>query len=145
GFMAAPILEGQAVTRRALNSLRRIGDEDGSVIEEQEQFTELASSEAMLQLLRSLMATQGRGMLEQLPDGIHSGLARPGQRGLFFYFTVPSPLGEGRQHFWRFYDIASNRMLDNRFLISNLIACAPDTPRVTDSIDVFAIQDRVIN
>jgi hypothetical protein len=91
------------------------------------------------------METQGRGMLEQLPDGIHSGLARPGQRGVFFYFTARSPRGEGRQHFWRYYDLISDRILDNRFLIANLIACAPDTPGVIDSVDVFAIQDKVIN
>jgi hypothetical protein len=145
GFMDAPIFEGQTVTPHDFNTLRRIRDEDGSVIEEQEQCTELASNEAMLQLLRSLMETQGRGMREQLPDGIHSGLARPGQRGLFFYLTAPSPRGEGRQHFWRYYDLATDRILDNRFLIANLIACAPDTPRVVDSVDVFAIQDKVIN
>jgi len=145
GFMDAPIFEGQTVTPHDFNTLRRIRDEDGSVIEEQEQFTELASNEAMLQLLRSLMETQGRGMLEQLPDGIHSGLARPGQRGLFFYLAAPSPRGDGRQHFWRYYDLVSDRILDNRFLIANLIACAPDTPRVVDSVDVFAIQDKVID
>ena len=137
GFMDAPIFEGQTVTPHDFNTLRRIRDEDGSVIEEQEQFTELASNEAMLQLLRSLMETQGRGMLEQLPDGIHSGLASTGQRGLFFYFTAPSPRGDGRQHFWRYYDLASDRILDNRFLIANLIACSPDTPPAIDSVDVL--------
>ena len=34
--------------------------------------------------------------------------------------------------------------IDNRFLIANLIAYAPDTPRVVGDCDVFAIQDRVI-
>ena len=38
-----------------------------------------------------------------------------------------------------------DRVLDNRFLIANLIACAPDTPRVVGACDVFAIQDKVIN
>ena len=36
-------------------------------------------------------------------------------------------------------------MLDNRFLIANLISCSPDTPRVVGDCDVFAIQDRVID
>ena len=145
GFMDAPIFEGQTVTPHDFNTLRRIRDEDGSVIEEQEQFTELASNEAMLQLLRSLMEAHGRGMLEELPDGIHSGLAHPGQRGMFFYFTAPAARGEGRQHYWRYYDFVSDRIIDNRFVIANLIACAPDTPRVVDSLDVFAIQEKVIN
>jgi hypothetical protein len=145
GFMDAPIFEGQTVTPHDFNTLRRIRDEDGSVIEEQEQFTELASNEAMLQLLRSLMEAHGRRILEELPDGIHSGLAWPGQRGLFFYFAAPAARGEGRRHYWRYYDFVSDRIVDNRFVIANLIACAPDTPRVVDSLDVFAIQEKVIN
>ena len=36
-------------------------------------------------------------------------------------------------------------MLDNRFLIANLISCSPDTPRVVGDCYVFAIQDRVID
>ena len=63
---------------------------------------------------------------------------------MFFYFTAPGQRGEGRRHFWRYYDINRDRVLDNRFLIANLIACSPDTPRVVGDCDVFAIQDRVI-
>ena len=84
-------------------------------------------------------------MLEELPDGIHSGLARDGEKGLFFYFTAPGARDEGRRHFWRYYDINRDRVFDNRFMIANLIACSPDTPRVVGDCDVFAIQDRVID
>ena len=144
GFLDASVL-GETVHPRNFNTLRRIMDEDGTVIEEQEQFTELASNEFLLQQLRSLLDTGAREMLEELPDGIHSGLARDGEKGMFFYYTAPGPRGEGRQHFWRYYDIGRGRVLDNRFLIANLIACSPDTPRVVGDCDVFAIQDRVID
>ena len=120
-------------------------DEDGTVIEEQEQFTELASNEFLLQQLRGLLDTGAREMLEELPDGIHSGLARDGEKGMFFYFTALGPRGQGRRHFWRYYDISRDRVFDNRFLIANLIACSPDTPRVVGNCDAFAIQDRVID
>ena len=83
-------------------------------------------------------------MLDGLPDGIHSGLHKSGNRGMFFYFTAPDPQG-GRQHFWRYYDAETDRIVDNRFVIANLIACSPDTPRVLGEFDVFAIQERVIN
>jgi hypothetical protein len=144
GFMDAPIFEGQTVNPQNFNTLRRIRDEDGSVIEEQEQFTELASNETLLQLLRSLMEAGGRELLEQLPDGIHSGLARINYRGVFFYFTAPAPRGEGRQHFWRYYDLQSGKILDNRFVIANLISCSPDTPRVIGTADIFEIQEKVM-
>ena len=144
GFLDASVL-GETVHPRNFNTLRRIMDEDGSVIGEQEQFTELASNEFLLQQLRSLLDTGARKMLEELPDGIHSGLARDGEKGMFFYFTAPGPRGQGDgRHFWRYYDMHKERVLDNRFLIANLIACSPDTPRVVGDCDVFAIQDRVI-
>ncbi len=143
GFLDASVL-GETVHPRNFNTLRRIMDEDGTVIEEQEQFTELASNEFLLQQLRSLLDTGAREMLEELPDGIHSGLARSGEKGMFFYFTAPGQQDEGRRHFWRYYDIKRGRVLDNRFLIANLIACSPDTPRVVGDCDVFDTQDRVI-
>ena len=143
GFLDASVL-GESVHPRNFNTLRRIMDEDGGVVEEQEQFAELASSEFLLQHLLSLLNAGARKMLEELPDGIHSGLARNGERGVFFYFTALGSGAEGRRHFWRYYDIARDRVLDNRFLIANLIACSSDTPRVVGDCDVFAIQDKVI-
>ena len=144
GFLDVSVL-GEVVHPRNFNTLRRILDEDGSVIEEQEQFAELASNEFLLHQLQNLLDTGAREMLDELPDGIHSGLARAGERGMFFYFTAPGRRGEGRSHFWRYYDMNRDRVLDNRFLIANLIACAPDTPRVVGDSDVFAIQNRVID
>jgi superfamily II DNA or RNA helicase len=141
GFLDASVL-GETVHPRNFNTMRRIRDEDGTVVEEQEQFVELASSEFMLQQLKSLLASGAQERLDALPDGIHSGLPKSGNRGLFFYFTAPEAQGN-TQHFWRYYDLQTDRILDNRFLIVNLIACAPDTPRVIGEADVFAIQAKV--
>ncbi|MDP2950135.1 MAG: helicase-related protein [Chloroflexota bacterium] len=143
GFLDVSVL-GEIVHPRNFNTLRRIMEQDGRVIEEQEQFTELASNEFLLQQLRNLLETGAQKMLEELPDGIHSGLARTGERGLFFYFTAPGSRDGRRRHFWRYYDIQRGRVIDNRFLVANLIACAPDTPRVVGDADVFAIQEKVI-
>ena len=76
GFLDASIL-GEAVHPRNFNTLRRIRDEDNKVVAEQEQFVELASSEYLLQQLKSLLATGAQERLDALPDGIHSGLNRP--------------------------------------------------------------------
>ncbi len=145
GFLDSSIL-GETVNPRNFNTLRRIRDEDGAVIEEEEQFTELVSNEFLLQSLRGVLNTQGREMLEDLPDGIHSGLVRPGNRGVFFYFQG-RPQGGDKLHFWKYYDIKTNEIIDNRFVIANLIACEKDTPRVVDPDtfnQVFDIQEKVI-
>jgi superfamily II DNA or RNA helicase len=145
GFLDASIL-GEAVHPRNFNTLRRIREEDNTVIEEQESFAELASSEALLrELQQGLADEQARRWLEDLPDGIHSGLHRPNERGVFFYFTAPARGRQGRQHFWRYYDVQTGRILDNRLVIANLIQCQPDTPRVIGEADIFEIQELVID
>ena len=141
GFLDASVL-GETVHPRNFNTLRRIRDEDGSVIEEQEKFIELSSSEYLLQELKGLLASGAKEKLDSLPDGIHSGLHRSNYRGLFFYFTASDPQGSA-QHFWRYYDLQTDEILDNRYLIASLITCAPDTPRFIGDADVFAIQAKV--
>ena len=146
GFLDASVL-GEVVTPRDFNTLRRIAAEDDTVIEEQESFLELASSEALQAELQRVLATEARQWLTRLDDGIHSGLQRQRASGIFFYFTAPHPDG-GRLHFWRFYDAARSEILDNRYQIMQLIACGPETPRYAPpyaELDVFALQEKVID
>ncbi len=49
--------------------------------------------------------------------------------------------------FWKYYDLKGNQILDNRHVLANLIACAPDTPRAVDQQVVklvFDLQENVI-
>jgi superfamily II DNA or RNA helicase len=145
GFLDASVL-GETVHPRNFNTLRRISEEDGSVIEEEEQFTELASSEFLMQQLKTLMDAGGKELLDSLPDGIHSGLAKAGAKGVFFYFQAPAKEG-GKLHFWKYFDLRDQAIIDNRYIIANLIACQKDTPRIVDPEifrTVFDLQERVI-
>jgi superfamily II DNA or RNA helicase len=169
GLLDASVL-GEVVHPRNFNTLRRIEAEDGKVVEEQEQFVELVSSEYMLQVLKGLLDDQQRTMLEDLPDGIHSGLAKSGAKGVFFYFLAEDKKAKrrrnktttdhepqtgngstGRRHYWRYIDLAEDpkgsKIEDNRYLITNLIQCQPDTPRVVPAggeVNIFALQEKVI-
>ena len=78
GFLDVSVL-GETVHPRNFNTLRRILDEDGSVIEEQEQFAELASNEFLLHQLQNLLDTGAREMLDELPDGIQKWLRKSEQ------------------------------------------------------------------
>ena len=145
GFLDASVL-GETAHPQNFNTLRRIEGEDGTVLEEEEQFIELASSEYLSQLLRNFMDSGGKEMLDSLPDGIHSGLLRSGAKGVFFYFQA-DPRGGEKQHFWKYYDLKDDTITDNRFIIANLISCEEDTPRVVESDmfkSVFGLQERVI-
>jgi hypothetical protein len=145
GLLDASVL-GEVVHPRNFNTLQRIADADESVFDELEAQTDLVSSDFLLATLRDVLA-EGEINPADLPDGIHSGRERAGCRGLFFYFTAPVG-GDGpdqRRHFWRYYDLSSRRILDNRFEIANLIRCGPNEPRVLGQAEVFDIQDRVID
>jgi hypothetical protein len=145
GFLDASIL-GETVHPRNFNTLKRIRDEDGSIIEEEEQFTELATGEFLMQRLRNLLDGGGKEMLQSLPDGIHSGLRAAGAKGVFFYFQAQPKNGE-KLHFWEYVDLKNDGVIDNRHFIANLIACNRETPRVVDpemSARVFELQERAI-
>ncbi|HLJ33525.1 MAG TPA: helicase-related protein, partial [Ktedonobacteraceae bacterium] len=155
GFLDASIL-GEVVHPQNFNTLRRIEEEDGTVVEEQEQFVELVSSEFLLQQLKNLLDNGMRQQLEELPDGIHSGLIRPGARGIFFYFTAGEKKRgkktDNKQHFWRYIDLSTDwrggSIENNRYVITNLIQCQPDTPRFAPSagdVDIFSLQEQVIS
>jgi hypothetical protein len=144
GMLDASVL-GEEVHPQTFNTLKRIREEDSSVIAEEEQFTELASSEVLLQQLRAFLDGGGRDAIELIPDGIHSGLQRAGSDGVFFFFR--SKNGTKQQNFWKYYDLKTNSILDNRHVLANLIACGPDTPRIVDQEiykSIFSIQENVI-
>ncbi len=145
GFLDASIL-GETVHPRIFNTLKRIRDEDGSVIDEEEQFTELATGEFLMQQLRNLLDSGGKEMLDSLPDGIYSGLEKSGAKGAFFYFQARPKNGD-KLHFWEYADLKSDGVIDNRHFIANLIACNRETLRVVDPdmfARVFDLQERAI-
>jgi superfamily II DNA or RNA helicase len=144
GFHDASVL-GELVHPQNFNTLLRIKEEDGSVIREEELATELVSNETLAHQLRKMIEAGAREMIETLPDGIHSGQVKANASGVFFYFKAGE--GERAQHFWRYYDLQHRSVVDNRYLIANLIQCESSTARVVahDALSgVFAIQEAVI-
>lgn len=150
GFLDASVL-GEVVTPRDFNTLKRIAAEDDTIIEEQESLVELASSESLLSELQKALASQARDWITDLDDGIHSGIYRDRAKGVFFYFTAETKgkdgQAAGRQHFWRYYDLNTRKITDNRFEIMQLIAATSETPRFPppyNEVDIFAVQDAII-
>jgi superfamily II DNA or RNA helicase len=143
GLLDASVL-GEVVHPRTFNTLRRLHDEDGTVLDEEEARAELAGPEMLLKHLKEMLNQETSQTLEDLPNGIHSGLRREKANGMFFYFQAPRADGQGRRHFWRYIDAGTHEVLENRFEIARLIACAPDEPRCIGPQDVFVLQEKVI-
>ena len=74
GLLDASVL-GEVVHPRTFNTLRRIREEDGAVLDEEEARAELAGPEMLLKQLKDLLNRDGANTLTTLPNGIHSGLA----------------------------------------------------------------------
>lgn len=143
GLLDASVL-GEVVHPRTFNTLRRIRDQDGSVLDEEEARAELAGPEMLLKQLKELMNREGSQSIAELPHGIHSGLRRDKCYGIFFYFQTPRATGEGRRHFWRYIDARTGEIQENRYEIARRIACHSDEPRYIGDQDVFALQENVI-
>jgi superfamily II DNA or RNA helicase len=144
GLLDASVL-GEVVHPRTFNTLRRIRDEDGTVLDEEEARAELAGPEMLLKHLKEMLNQESAETLEELPNGIHSGLRREKCNGMFFYFQAPRADGQGRRHLWRYIDAGTREIAENRFEIARLIACPPEEPRYIGEQDVFLLQDRVID
>ncbi len=142
GLLDASVL-GEVVHPRTFNTIRRIRDEDGTVLDEEEARAELAGPEMLLKQLKDLLNRDGTNTLTTLPNGIHSGLRREKCYGMFFYFQAPRS-GEGKRHFWRYIDAKTHEIKENRYEIAQLISCLPDEPRFIGDQDVFFLQDKVI-
>ncbi len=136
GMHDASIL-GEVPHPRDFNTLRRIRDGDTTVVDEEERYAELASSDELLAVLKQYLAAGGGPALEALPDGIHSGLSAGRKRGVFFFFRVPRA-GEPPLRVWQFVEVpnaktdAVGRVEDNRFVIAQAIQASVETPRVVD-------------
>jgi len=148
GFLDTQILSDDDVANpRNFNTLKRIAEEDLTVLQEEEERSELPSSESLEEELRLYLAANGREGLETLPDGIHSGLVKKGARGVFFAFKVDEEIA-GPRHFWRYLDLVDDdRIVEDRQWIAERIACEPQTPRIVDSLlkeRVFALQETAI-
>ncbi|WP_146571433.1 C-terminal helicase domain-containing protein [Botrimarina hoheduenensis] len=143
GLLDASVL-GEVVHPRTFNTLRRVREEDGAVLDEEEARAELAGPELLLKQLKESLSRDGGETPESLPNGIHSGLRRQNCNGLFFYFQAPRSDGEGVRHFWRYVDASTGAIRENRYEIAQLIACRPDEPRYIGPQEVFKLQQQVI-
>ena len=143
GLLDSSVL-GEVVHPRTFNTLRRIREEDGTVLDEEEARAELAGPEVLLKQLKDVLNKGGASPLDDLPNGIHSGLRREKFNGMFFYFQSPRADGLGRRHFWRYIDARTHEVGENRYEIAQAIACQSDEPRYIGDQDVFVLQERVI-
>ena len=98
GLLDASVL-GEVVHPRTFNTLRRIRDEDGAVLDEEEARAELAGPEMLLKQLKDLLNRDGATTLTTCQTAFTQGLRREKCYGMFFYFQAPRSTGRGQTAF----------------------------------------------
>jgi len=128
---------GETVDPKDFNTIKRIRDEDASVLDELEEASELTVGEFVKQELLDFLKRVGEERLKRIPTGVGSGMGHEGRRGLFVY------LKGGDRHFWAYYDLVTGKITDRKLDIIRLIRCQEGTPRKEPDFDVYDVIDKV--
>lgn len=115
---------GEVVSTRSLEQLRRLRQEDRTVLDDLERETELVSTDEMKFPLMAYLQQVGMEKINSIPRGIGSGIAKSRRpSGVFFAFQAQD------RHFWRLYTNEGEVITDKRRLFHYLLVYQ-DEPRV---------------
>ncbi|MEL7591851.1 MAG: helicase-related protein, partial [Anaerolineaceae bacterium] len=130
---------GEVVSSRSLDQLRRLHQEDQSVIDELEREIELVSTDEMKLPLILYLQQAGLEKVKSIPLGIGSGIAkslRPS--GVFFAFQAAD------RHFWRLY--TADEVISDKRRLYRYLMVGPNEPRsIPVGFEVYDLLDQATN
>lgn len=131
---------GEIIHPKVFGIIRRIKDKESSVLDELEADV-FGGGEIFYQPLRAYIKKRSIQELEELPDGIHSGIDKKKIRGIFFYYKYGNDF-----HFWYMHDLGNGVNITNKTEILKFILCNEKTPRVIPDFfeDVYATNRKII-
>jgi hypothetical protein len=130
---------GEVISPRSLEQLRRLHESDQSLLHDLERQAELVSTEEMRFPLLNYIQQIGKGVVEEIPLGIHSGkrfTARDARPGTFI------ALSAGERQVWRFYPDDGSQPETNVRTIYAMLACAREEPRVEPGLVPYDLLER---
>ena len=131
---------GEIVSKRSLDQLRKLRDEDQSVIDQLEQDSELVSTDEMKLPLILYLQQAGLEKIRSIPLGIGSGIAKsPRPSGVFFAFQA------GDRHFWRLYTTDDEVISDKRRLFRYLMVDPTEPRTIAPGFEVYELLDQATN
>lgn len=131
---------GESISARSLEQLRRLQEEDQTVIDELEREIELVSTDEMKLPLVTYLQQMGLEKVQSIPKGISSGRepSDTWSSGVFLAFQA------GDQHFWRFYDDSGEVVKDKRRLYQRIFVPSPDAEKrvMPPDFEIFDLLDK---
>jgi DNA-binding Lrp family transcriptional regulator len=133
---------GEKIHPKVFGVIRRIKAKDEKVFEdlEAEMF---GGGEKFYQPLKDFINKKGLEELDNIPNGIHSGLKKnKSVKGIFFYYKYLDDF-----HFWYLYDINSEKIIKNKSEIIDFISCSPEEKRVIPEFfeRIYEINEKILN
>ncbi len=131
---------GEKIHPKVFGVIRRIKDKESSVLDELEADV-FGGGEVFYQPLKTYLKKSSMKELENLPDGIHSGLIKKSIRGIFFYYEYGEDF-----HFWYLYDLESRKSIKNKTEILQFISCKESEKRVIPKFfeEVYDINTNIL-
>jgi len=111
----------------SFNILRRLNQEDMTTLEELENESELIVGEFLKQDLLRFLKKRGEEELKRIPFGV--GTARRGDEGVRGFF-VAFRNTKTNQHYWLFYDMENEKIIERRLEAIKKISCDDSQPLI---------------
>ncbi|MEM4326043.1 MAG: helicase-related protein [Candidatus Pacearchaeota archaeon] len=121
---------GETPNPKDFGYIRDIFAEKKAVFEEIEKLYELAIGEFMKDELLKYLHQEGLGKINKIPNGVGSCIKRENKKGVFAAFK------DKERHYWCFYDINEDKILENRLESIKIIRCSKDEPFIEPSPDI---------
>jgi len=132
---------GETPNPKDFGYIRAIFESKKEVIDELEEISEIAIGEFLKEEILKYIKSEGTKKIQKIPNGVGSGIKREGKKGVFVAFK------DSERHYWCFYDIENDKIIDNRLECIRLIRCDKNEPYVPPppDLDVYQIIKKVKN
>jgi len=132
---------GEEIHPKVFGIIRRIRGKDSKIFEELEKDV-FGGGERFYQPLKNFLKTKAVEELENIPNGVHSGLMKGKVSGIFFYYKYDKDF-----HFWYLYDVAKGNITSNKSEIIDFIECKEKEKRVIPDFfeRVFEINNNILD
>ena len=132
---------GEIPNPKDFGYIKDIFESKKEVIDELEEISEIAIGEFLKEEILKYIKSEGTKKIQKIPNGIGSGIKREGKKGVFVAFK------DSERHYWCFYDIEKDEIIENRLECIKLIRCDKNEPYVPPSpdLDVYQVIKKVKN
>lgn len=121
---------GEPPNPKDFGYIRDIFAQKKAVFDELEQLSELAMGEFMKDELLKYLQQEGWKKISKIPNGVGSGIRRENKKGVFVAFK------DKERHYWYFYDLNEDKIIENRLECIKIIRCSKDEPFVEPPPDI---------